>query len=164
MSSPRLVAADKKTAKHFKNAALGLGRWISQCVAWHYHRKQEWFDRRWRQLKNIPALVKFIFYEPAIGPLRLPKQGPFPHWLISGGESGNGARPVNPQWIRDIVTDCRRNGVALFHKQWGSYRNNPLVLEQGISLEEAKRLDPFGKGGGSVDGKLVREFPVPKGC
>jgi protein gp37 len=121
---------------------------------------QEWFDRRWRQLQSVPALVKFISYEPAIGPLRLPKQGPFPDWLISGGESGGGARPVDPQWIRDIVADCRRKGVALFHKQWGSYRNNPLVLEQGISLEDAKRLDPFGKGGGLVDDKLVREVPA----
>jgi protein gp37 len=121
---------------------------------------QEWFDRRWRQLQNIPALIKFISYEPAIGPLRLPKHGPFPDWLISGGESGGGARPMHPDWAHDIIADCRRKGVALFHKQWGTYRNNPLVIEQGISLEEAKRLDPCGKGGGLVDGKLVREFPA----
>jgi hypothetical protein len=50
--------------------------------------------------------------------------------------------------------------VVPFHKQWGSYRNNPVVVEQGMSIEEAKRLDSFGKGGGLVDGILVREFPV----
>jgi protein gp37 len=121
---------------------------------------QEWFDRRWRQLESVPALIKFISYEPAIGPLRLPKHGPFPDWLISGGESGGGARLLNPQWVRDIVADCRRKGVVPFHKQWGTYSSNPLVVDQGMSLEEAKRLDPFGKGGGLVDDKLVREVPV----
>ena len=45
---------------------------------------QEWFDRRWKHLQNIPAIIKFISYEPAIGPLRLPKHGPLPDWLISG--------------------------------------------------------------------------------
>jgi hypothetical protein len=80
--------------------------------------------------------------------------------LISGGESGGGARLLNPQWVRDIVADCRRKGVVPFHKQWGTYSSNPLVVEQGMSIEKAKRLDSFGKGGGLVDGILVREFPV----
>jgi protein gp37 len=52
------------------------------------------FDQRWPVLRAIPAVVRFISYEPAIGRLRLPKQGPCPDWLISGGESGAGARPV----------------------------------------------------------------------
>lgn len=118
------------------------------------------FDQRWPLLQRIPAVVRFISYEPAIGPLRLPKKGPFPDWLISGGESGGCARPMQPQWARDVIADCRRKGVAPFHKQWGSYRNNPFVAEQGMDLAEAKQLDPFGKGGGLIDGELVREFPV----
>jgi protein gp37 len=122
---------------------------------------QTYFDQRWKHLQNIPAIIKFISYEPALGPLRLPKDGPVPDWLISGGESGGGARPLNPQWVRDIIADCRRKGVAPFHKQWGTYRSNPLVVEQGMSIKEAKRIDPFGKGGGLVDGCLVREFPLP---
>lgn len=120
---------------------------------------QEWFDRRWKLLQNIPASIKFISYEPAIGPLRLPKHGPCPNWLISGGESGGGARPLDPQWVRDIIADCRSKGVALFHKQWGTYRNNPLVVEEGMSLKGASSFDSYGKGGGLVDGELVREFP-----
>jgi hypothetical protein len=67
---------------------------------------------------------------------------------------------MKPRWVRDVIADCRRHGVAPFHKQWGSYWNNPLVMEQGMSIDEAKALDKFGKGGGLVDGKLVREFPV----
>jgi protein gp37 len=120
---------------------------------------QPYFDQRWRCLQKIPAVIKFISYEPALGPLRLPKDGPLPNWLISGGESGGGARPMNPQWVRDIIADCGRNGVAAFHKQWGTYHNNPLVVERGMNIEDAKATDKFGKGGGLVDGALTREFP-----
>jgi len=89
----------------------------------------------------------------------LPKGGPLPDWLISGGESGHGARFLNPQWVRDVIADCRRRGVAPFHKQWGTYASNPLVVEEGMTIEEAKGIDPYGKGGGLLDGDLVREFP-----
>ena len=123
---------------------------------------QEHFDQRWRILQRIPAPIRFVSYEPAIGPLRLPKRVPFPDWLISGGESGGGARPMQPQWARDIIADCHWKGVAPFHKQWGSYRNNPLVVEEGMSLAEARSMDPYGKGGGLIDGELVREYPVPR--
>jgi hypothetical protein len=105
-------------------------------------------------------VIKFISYEPALGPLRLPKHGPLPDWLISGGESGGGARPLDPQWVRDIIADCRRKGVTPFHKQWGTYSSNPLVVEQRMSIAEAKALDKYGKGGGLVDGELVREYPM----
>jgi protein gp37 len=55
-------------------------------------------------------------------------------------------------WIRDAIADCRRHGVAPFHKQWGSYASNPLVTEQGLTIDEVKRIDTYGKGGGLVDG------------
>ena len=85
-----------------------------------------------------------------------------PDWLISGGESGGGARSVKRWWIRDVIADCRQHGVAPFHKQWGSYGNNPLVVNKGMSIKGAKVLDNFGKGGGLIDGELVREFTVPR--
>ena len=122
---------------------------------------QTYFDQRWKILQNIPAWIKFISYEPALGPLRLPKHNSLPVWLISGGESGGGARPLDPQWVRDVIADCRRSGIAPFHKQWGIYASNPLVAEHGLSIEGAKALDNHGKGGGLLDGELIREFPLP---
>jgi protein gp37 len=117
------------------------------------------FDQRWRIVREIPAVIKFISYEPALGSLSLAKHDSLPDWIISGGESGGGARPLRPRWIRDIISECRDRGVAVFHKQWGDCKNNPLVLEQGMTPGEAKAIDHFGKGGGLVDGQLVREFP-----
>jgi protein gp37 len=117
------------------------------------------FDFRWKRLRKVPAVVRFISYEPALGPVRLPTYGLLPDWLISGGESGAGARTLRPQWVRNVIADCRRFGIAPFHKQWGSYHNNPLVVEKGMTVPEARAIDAEGKGGGLVDGKLVREFP-----
>src|ERR1035437_7559650 len=91
------------------------------------------FDQRWKHLQKIPASIKFISYEPALGALRLPTDGPLPDWVISGGESGGGARPVKRRWIRDVIADCRQHGVAPFHKQWGSYGNNPLPMRSNAS-------------------------------
>ena len=85
-------------------------------------------------------------------------QRALPDWLISGGERC-GARTLKPQWVRDVIADCRSQGVAPFHKQWGSYDNNPLVVEKGMTIREAREINAEGKGGGLVDGNLVREFP-----
>jgi protein gp37 len=117
------------------------------------------FDQRWKHLVAAAAAVRFISYEPAAGPLRLPRHGESPDWLISGGESGPGARRAEPKWVRDVIADCHRHGVAPFHKQWGIYGSNPLVVEGGLTAAAAERIDSYGKGGGLVDGELVREFP-----
>jgi protein gp37 len=122
---------------------------------------QFYFDQRWPILQKIPAVIKFISYEPALGSSKLGKIRSLPDWIITGGESGGGVRQLKPRWIRNIINECRDRGVAIFHKQWGTYHNNPLVLEQGMSPSEAKAIDYFGKGGGLVDGQLVREFPDP---
>lgn len=122
---------------------------------------QKHFDERWAKLSMMRAVVKFVSYEPALGPLRFPNVRPLPDWVISGGESGSGARPLKLQWVRDVFADCRRHGIARFHKQWGHYGNNPLVVEDGLTVKEARQRDPHGHGGALVDGKLVREFPVP---
>jgi len=120
---------------------------------------QKRFDQRWHHIAVIPAAIRFVSYEPAIGPLKLPNHGLLPDWVISGGESGAGARPIDPRWVRSIMDDCRRKGVAPFHKQWGTYASNPLVVEDGCTIAEAKDADANGKGGGLVDGILIRDYP-----
>jgi protein gp37 len=125
----------------------------------------ESYQQRVAHLLAIPAVVRFVSYEPALGPLGSIKLGnETPDWIIIGGESGvraDLARPTNPQWVRDVIAECHRREVALFLKQWGRYANNPLVVERGKTLEDAMRSDPptNGKGGGKLDGKIWREFP-----
>lgn len=76
----------------------------------------------WRanQLRRVPAYVRFISAEPLLGPLdKLNLEGI--HWLITGGESGYGHRPCDPDWVRDLRDRCKAGGVAFFHKQWGGH-------------------------------------------
>jgi protein gp37 len=79
---------------------------------------QEHYDRRWAILSKIPAKVRFISYEPAIGKM-LPGGSPYeqPDWIICGGESGHGARTMDPQWARDLRDDCDKLGISFFMKQ-----------------------------------------------
>jgi protein gp37 len=79
--------------------------------------------RRWPHLAAIPAAIRFISYEPALGPLGKLDQwragGPTPDWLICGGESGGRARPMDPAWARGARDQCAAAGVAFHFKQWG---------------------------------------------
>jgi protein gp37 len=91
--------------------------------------------------------------------------GVFPDWLIIGGESGVSSRlmrAIDPKWARDAIAECHRLGVAPFLKQWGTYKNNPYVVEAGYTVQAAMAIDPpeNGKGGGKLDDRLWREFPV----
>lgn len=109
-------------------------------------------------LRSIPAGLRFLSLEPLIGPLgRLDLAGI--SLVITGGESGPGARRCDPAWVRDIRDQCISAGVAYFHKQWGTYASNPLVAERGLGVRDAQIIDPHGKGGALLDGKLWREMP-----
>jgi protein gp37 len=76
------------------------------------------FVWRIRELAKVPALLRFLSVEPLIGPIdRLPLRGI--HWVIVGGESGPGARPMKPEWVTRIRDRCGRYQVPFFFKQWG---------------------------------------------
>ena len=69
-------------------------------------------------LRKTAANVKFLSIEPLIGPVgKLHLRGI--DWVIVGGESGPGARPMEPEWVTDIRDQCLKAGVAFFFKQWG---------------------------------------------
>lgn len=86
------------------------------------------YDRRWPILDDVPAMVRFISYEPAIGPLRLHNGPQQPDWLICGGESGPGARMMDPDWADNIKVDCQHAGVSFFMKQMTSKKPIPDYL------------------------------------
>lgn len=69
-------------------------------------------------LRTVPAKVRFLSCEPLIGPLDALKLDGI-SWVIVGGESGKGARPVKSEWVRSIKDQCEDAGVAFFFKQWG---------------------------------------------
>ena len=69
-------------------------------------------------LRQTGAKVKFLSLEPLLGPLPdLDLQGM--DWVIVGGESGPGSRPMNEKWVLDLCRQCREANVPFFFKQWG---------------------------------------------
>lgn len=72
---------------------------------------------RIRQLRQVPAAVRFLSCEPLLGPLDLDLDDI--HWVIAGGESGVGARPMDLEWARVIRRQCVASGVPFFFKQVG---------------------------------------------
>lgn len=74
-------------------------------------------------LRGVPASVRFLSCEPLLGSLDalcLDDIG----WIIVGGESGPGARPMQQEWVKSILKQCRRAKVPFFFKQWGGVRKD----------------------------------------
>jgi len=91
-------------------------------------------------LRAVPAAVRFLSCEPLLGPLTgLDLTGI--DWVITGGESGPGHRPMHPGWVREVRDRCHTDGVPFFFKQWGG---------------------PTPKAGGrDLDGRTWDQMPTP---
>jgi protein gp37 len=83
------------------------------------------YKDRISQLRKVPAQVRFISFEPLLGPIgRVSLNGI--HWAIVGGESGPGARAMNAHWVEEIRKQCKAQEVQFFFKQWGG-RNKKVA-------------------------------------
>ncbi len=83
--------------------------------------ESEKYALRIEHLRQTRAKLKFLSLEPMLGPLRgLDLAGI--DWVIVGGESGPGARPLDPDWVMDVRDQCLNAGVPFFFKQWGGVR------------------------------------------
>jgi protein gp37 len=91
-------------------------------------------------LRKTGAHVRFLSLEPLLGPLhKLNLRGI--NWAIVGGESGPGARPVDPAWVTDLRDQCVRAGVAFFFKQWGGVQKKKTGRElEGRTWDEMPEL------------------------
>lgn len=95
---------------------------------------QKTADERIPLLLQTPAAVRWVSYEPALGPVDFSDWLLRPHgdqygafsldWVVAGGESGPGARCAHPQWIRAARDQCQAAGVPFFFKQWGEWLNS----------------------------------------
>ena len=95
---------------------------------------------RIRDLQQVPAKIRFLSIEPLLGPVDLAGTGGTGlDWVICGGESGRGARPMNEEWARDLRNQCAAARVPFFLKQLGGERNKrggALALLDGAEHKE----------------------------
>ena len=95
-------------------------------------------DCRYRiaDLKNTDARIKFLSLEPLLGALPELDLSRI-DWVIVGGESGPGARPMEKSWVLDIRDQCKAAGVAFFFKQWGGVNKKKAGRElEGLIYDE----------------------------
>ncbi len=95
--------------------------WIGTTVE-----NQEYADHRLHYLLKSKAAVRFLSCEPLLGPIDLTEWFRKPSfetidWVIAGGESGPGARPMHPDWAKALLTQCQNAEVAFHFKQWGHW-------------------------------------------
>lgn len=122
-------------AHQWRNGSPPKNVWLGATVV-----NQEEADRDIPKLLTVPAAKRFLSIEPMLGPMLLPFErlrewnriallNQQEHavsridWVIVGGESGPGARPMSPDWARSIRDQCEEAGVALFVKQMGGSRD-----------------------------------------
>jgi len=80
-------------------------------------------------LRQVPSRVRFLSCEPLLGPLENVNLQDI-HWVIAGGESGPGARPMDASWVRLLLHQCQVAKIPFFFKQWGGvmkHRNGRLL-------------------------------------
>ena len=150
-------------------------------------------DERIPLLLQTPAAIRFLSCEPLLGSVNL-NQIKVPNdkrefhlsalqeqhddcfynapstidWVITGGESGHGARPMHPDWARNLRDQCQAVGVAYFFKQWGEWapeENYPDYIPSGTSYDFTNEtVWKVGKksAGRLLDGREWNEFPREK--
>jgi protein gp37 len=151
---------------------------------------QKDLDANVPHLLSTPASVRFLSLEPLLGPMSvsayLPPYGepdepiettatsalllqsPYVNWVIVGGESGPGARPMHPQWARNIRDQCISAGVPFFFKQWGEWLPGPVAMQEAhahrlrmLEWQDGCLTSRVGKkrAGRELDGRTWDEMP-----
>jgi protein gp37 len=110
---------------------------------------QEWADKRIPLLLNIPATIRFLSCEPLLGPINIlqytmprfaaddPRHYPWRNgveWVIVGGESGHGARPMHPKWAQDIRDQALNAGIPFHFKQHGEHISRSQLTNMQVAV------------------------------
>ena len=76
------------------------------------------YMNRLKDLKKVPSSVRFVSFEPLLGSIEKADLSAV-NWVIVGGESGPGARPMKKEWATSLRSACLSQNIPFFFKQWG---------------------------------------------
>jgi protein gp37 len=110
-----LTKRDKNLAKLAPKLEWAKNIWMGVSV------ENQQYAHRIDALRKVPATVRFLSCEPLLGKLSFDLTGI--HWVIVGGESGYQHRPIEPEWVREILQQTRESETAFFFKQWGGHHS-----------------------------------------
>ena len=110
-----LTKRSERLPPYFAARTVPSNVWLGVSVENRKHGKP-----RIEHLRGIKAVIRFLSVEPLLEDLGALDLAGI-HWVIVGGESGPKARPMKPDWARNIQQQCARAGVAYFFKQWGTW-------------------------------------------
>ena len=133
-----------------KTLAPWSGKWPRNIWLGTTTENQRWFDKRAEHLLMHDTIVHFISAEPLLGALNISRHlasatNPSGiNWVITGGESGAGARHTNPAWFLDLRDQCLAAGVAFFFKQWGQWGPEAAFADRAAP-EKAQRIQLVGR-------------------
>lgn len=116
--------------------------------------EEEKVSFRIKDLIKTPAKTKFLSVEPLIGEVRN-LYAKHIDWVIVGGESGPGARPLRKEWVVRVFRECRKHNVPFFFKQWGKPEFNAKIDDP----TKSKDHPDYAKGGCQLNGRIYREMP-----
>lgn len=109
-----LTKREQKMLEYFQNKKVPKNVWLGVSV------ENKSFVYRIESLKQINCSIRFISFEPLIGSVGTIDLKNI-HWAIVGGESGLKARKIKVEWVQEIFEQCKKDGVAFFFKQWGTW-------------------------------------------
>lgn len=111
----QILTKRPQRAEHlFDGSALSANIWIGTSI------ENDQYTFRANYLRKIDASVRFISCEPLLGPLPSLDFTDL-HWIIVGGESGPGHRPIQAAWVRDLRNRTVAHNIPFFFKQWGGF-------------------------------------------
>jgi protein gp37 len=104
--------------KYSETLTWSLNIWMGVTV------ESSRYVHRFDALRQVPAKGRFVHFEPLLSAIPMSVSLDGIHWAIVGGESGPGARPMDPKWATDLRRLCRKYRTAFFFKQWGGIRKS----------------------------------------
>ncbi|MGY3393401.1 protein gp37 [Bradyrhizobium sp. USDA 3311] len=116
--------------------------------------RQQEYEERKQHLRETPAAIRFFSMEPLLGPIEADWLG---DWVIVGGESGDGARPMHHSWPRAIERQCAAAGVPFHFKQWGAWLPVCATTDELVNslYHPAPARDPEGRRRCKVDSLVL---------
>lgn len=150
-----------KRPENMRRFAPWENEWPRNVWAMTSVENQELAQKRIPILLEVPAVVRGLSVEPLIGPVDLEPWLENIQWVIVGGESGQGARQMKPDWVRNLRDQCTTAGVPFFFKQWGEWTY--IENEEHSGSNEPLLTKRVGKkiAGRELDGKIWDELPNP---